>query len=116
MTMVDDTKGMQIKDEFIEHRNHQRADRVHHALEQAGYLEGNPAQQVRELLELAEGTPQGGVSPALAVELLPEEKTLEMAIGDVVADLMHLAQREGLDWKSIQAGATMHFDAEQTEP
>jgi hypothetical protein len=72
-----------IKDEFIEHRNHTRADRVHHAIEQAGYLDGN---------------------------------TLAMTIGDVVSDLMHLAQREGLDWESIQAQATMHFDAEQTEP
>lgn len=105
---------MEIKDEFIEHRNHTRADRAHHAVVQAGYLEGNPAQQVRELLELPAGTPPG--EPALAVALMPDEKTLEMAIGDVVADLMHLAQREGLDWKSIQAQATMHFDAEQTEP
>jgi hypothetical protein len=105
-----------IKDEFIEHRNHQRADRVHHAIEQAGYLAGNPAQQVRELLELPEGTPRGGLSPALVGELLPTETTLEMAIGDVVADLMHLAQREGLDWAAIMGEARMNFDAEQEEP
>ena len=100
-----------IKSEFLEHRNHERADRVHHAIEQAGYLDGNPAQAVRELLELPEGMSWGDVDA-----VLPTEKTLAMTIGDVVADLMHLAQREGLDWVAILEQATEHFDAEQTEP
>ncbi len=40
----------------------------------------------------------------------------ETAIGDLLADMMHLAQINGLNWAEIAEQAADHHEAEQTEP
>lgn len=36
-------------------------------------------------------------------------------IGDLLADLMHLADLEGLDWETVVRRATMHYEDEIAE-
>ena len=79
-----------IKDEFIEHGNHCRADAA---------LEGVLAYE-------RERDPEGD----------PAENDLQTSMLDLVNGLMHLADREGLDWAYIVSRAATSYQEEQTEP
>ena len=43
-----------------------------------------------------------------------DEETEESSITDLMADLLHLADAEGLDHESIHRMSELHFRAEQT--
>ncbi len=40
---------------------------------------------------------------------------LECAVYDLIADLLHYADRQGFDTDSVLASAVLHFEAEQRE-
>lgn len=44
-----------------------------------------------------------------------ERDDLETAVGDLIADLLHYANRKGFDSAEILRSATFHFEAELTE-
>jgi len=49
-------------------------------------------------------------------EYLHEGDGYETALGDLLSDMMHLAQIDGLNWAEIAERAVGHHEAEQTEP
>lgn len=56
-----------------------------------------------------------------ALELYADKTGLSMkhdeetAIGDLLADIMHLCDRDGIQFDTYLLRARMHYDAEQTE-
>jgi hypothetical protein len=44
-----------------------------------------------------------------------ERDDLECAIGDLIADILHLAHAKGFDAASVLRTAVVNFDAEQRE-
>ncbi len=44
-----------------------------------------------------------------------EDAGLKSTLQDLLADMMHLADMEGLDWDSIQTMAEVYFNEEQDE-
>ncbi|TWT44413.1 hypothetical protein RAS1_08280 [Phycisphaerae bacterium RAS1] len=44
-----------------------------------------------------------------------ERDDLETAVGDLIADLLHYANRKGLDTDEILRSASFHFEAELAE-
>jgi hypothetical protein len=100
---------MEIKNEFIEHLNHDRADRalagvLHFQLE-SGYL-------------VAGHWPLTLDDPRLRHDSEGQEmeNDLETAIADLVCNLRHLVDRETLDWDAILRRANRNHTEEQTEP
>lgn len=49
------------------------------------------------------------------VSAQPEDEPLEQKMYDLVADMRHLADAEGLDWGKILDTADMHYEAEVEE-
>jgi hypothetical protein len=99
---------MEIKDEFIEHLNHGRADAalegvMSHLITRGYLLEGHTVD---------DGDPRIFHDPAGD----PIANDMETAISDLVADLMHLVARERLDWAAILTRAATNHTEEQTEP
>ena len=104
---TDDTK--QIKNEFIEHRNHERADRALAGVIAYNAVAGYPV----------EGHEHGVVTEITAAMVDPTErfepKDLQTAVLDLVNDLMHLAARNGLNWPYIVERSAQSYQEEQTE-
>jgi len=97
------------KDELIEHRNHERADRALAGVIAYQALAGYPVDgHEHEVAEIA-ATMRDPIK-----RFGPED--LGTSVVDLVNDLMHLAARDGLDWEAILARATRSYTEEQEEP
>ena len=98
-----------IKDEFIEHFNHTRADRATVGLRaylrtRGELLDGYETED--DVLGFPHFHPEG---PVLV-------SGLRLGLTDLICDLMHAAQRAGIDPAQLLAAATTCHTEEQTEP
>ena len=98
-----------IKNEFIEHYNHRRADAA---------LEGVLAYERERGYLVAGHWPVKLDAPWIFKdpEGDPIENDLQTSVLDLVNDLMHLTAREGLDWAYIVRRAATSYQEEQNEP
>jgi hypothetical protein len=70
----------------------------------------NRAQWAREALIAFTARTWGGRHPDTM-----DRGDLECAVYDLIADLLHYADRQGFETDSVLASAVLHFEAEQRE-